>query len=76
MPVSAMEAYLARLETRKAEVKILLADVVSLPHMTKKKREATLKGWMKYLNFEDAKPKPASPARLRMMGIGVKHVGK
>lgn len=75
MPITAIEAYLNKLEARKTEVKLLMADVVMLPSMKKNHREATLNGWMKLLSIHsESKPKVASPGRLKMMGIGVRHV--
>lgn len=75
MPLASIEAYLQKLEARKTEVKLMMADVVSLPKMKKRDRENLVNGWMKYLNIHSqAKAKPASPGRLKLMGIGVRHV--
>ena len=75
MPITGINAYIEKLEARKAELKLLMADVVSLPHMKKHDRMSTVNGWMKLLNiFSQTQAKPASPARLKMMGIGVRHV--
>lgn len=77
MPFTAIDAYLNKLEARKTEVKLMTADVVMLPHIKKSQRESTLNGWMKLLNIHSqSKTKPASPARLRLMGVGVKYVNK
>lgn len=74
MPIASIEAYLNRLELRKTEVKLMMADVVSLPQMKKRDRDSTVKSWMRLLNiFSQTKAKPASSARLKMLGIGVKH---
>lgn len=74
MPV--INAYLDKLETRFTESKMMLADVVTLPHMKSSQRNATVNKWMKTLNMHDPKAaKPASKARLKMMGIGVRYVG-
>lgn len=77
MPFASIEAYLNKLEARKTEVKLMLADVVVLPHMKKNDRETTLNAWMTLLSIHSPnKTKVASPAHLRLMGIGVRHVGK
>lgn len=75
MPVASIQEYLKKLEARKTEVKLLMADVVSLPNMKKRDRTDLVNGWMKFLNiFSQAKKaKPASPGRLKLMGIGVRH---
>lgn len=74
MPMTVLNAYLDHLDARKAETKIMFGDVVSLPHMKPNDRKATVSGWMKMLNISSQTVKPASPARLKMMGIGVRHV--
>lgn len=75
MPFAAIEAYLNKLEARKTEVKLMMADVEMLPNMKKRDRESTVNGWMKLLSIHSqSKTKTASPARLQMMGIGVKRV--
>ena len=77
MPFAGIEAYLNKLEVRKTEVKIMMADVVLLPNMKKRDREATINQWMKLLKIHSPNnTKVASPARLKMMGIGVRHVSK
>jgi hypothetical protein len=74
MPISGIEAYTKMLEVRKTEVKLMMADVVSLPNMKKNDRVSLVNGWMKLLNItSQAQAKPASPGRLKLMGIGVKH---
>ena len=76
MPFAAIEAYLSRLDVRMAEVKVMMADVVSLPHMKKGDRSSTLNRWMKIVNIPQINEQatPASKARLKMMGIGVRYV--
>lgn len=75
MPFAAIEAYLNKLEARKTELKLMMADVEMLPNMKKSDRDTMLNGWMKLLSIHSpSKTKPASPGRLRLMGIGVKHV--
>lgn len=74
MPLQSVNAYLERLELRHTETKLLMADVTGLPHMKKRDRESVLKSWMRLLNIRgQTKSKPASPARLKMLGIGVRH---
>lgn len=75
MPIAAINAYLERLPARQAELKLVMSDAVSTPHMKERDRAATLKGWMRAAKIDaDANVKPASPARLKLMGIGVRHV--
>lgn len=70
----AVNAYLQNLELRQTETKLMMADVVNLPHMKKRDRDRTVKSWMRLLNIrEQTLAKPASPARLKMIGIGVRH---
>lgn len=73
MPLASMEAYLNRLDARMAEVKLMMADVVNLPHMKKGDRQAALNQWMSILRMRgNRQARPASKARLKMMGIGVR----
>lgn len=75
MPMAAIEAYMNRLEIRKTEVRLMLADVTMLPNMKKNDRVSIVNNWMKLLEITNqAKAIPASPGRLKMMGIGVRHV--
>jgi len=75
MPFASIEAYMSRLEVRMAEVKLMMADVVSLPNMKKNDRRSTLNRWMKIVKISsNEQVKPASRARLRLMGIGVSYV--
>jgi hypothetical protein len=74
MPIASINAYINKLEARKTEVKLMMADVVSLPKMKKNDRVSLVNSWMKLLNItSQAQAKPASPGRLKLMGIGVKH---
>jgi len=72
MPIASIEAYLKRLDARMAEMKLVMADAISLPHMKKNDQTRTVKQWEKTASAQ-SKPasKPASPAVLRLMGIGV-----
>lgn len=75
MPFASIEAYLARLDVRMTEVKVMMSDVVSLPHMTKSDRKTTMNRWLKLLEIQSHEEiRPASKARLNMMGIGVNYV--
>lgn len=77
MPFAAIEIYIKQLEARKAELRLMMADVELLPHMKKTDREKTLNGWMKILKMSQmVEAKPASPGRLKLMGIGVRRVNK
>ena len=74
MPIAAINAYIGKLEARKTEVKLMMADVVSLPNMKKNDRVSLVNSWMRLLNVTSpTKVKPASPGILKMMGIGVRH---
>ena len=75
MPFASIEAYLSKLDVRMTEVKLMMADVVTLPNMKKSDRQATLNRWMKIVQIEsNQRARPASKARLKMMGIGVRYV--
>lgn len=74
MPMNVLNSYLDHLDRRKAETKMMFGDVASLPHMKPNDRKSTVNGWMKMLNIANQTVKSANPARLKMMGIGVRHV--
>jgi hypothetical protein len=75
MPFETINAYLEKLEARKTETKLMMADLVSLPNMKKKDRVSLVNSWMKLLDvISPMKVKPASPGILKMMGIGVRYV--
>lgn len=76
MPFPVITAYLERLPVRQAELKLLLADVVSLPSMKKGDRTSTINGWMRLASMAlpDQRAKVASPGLLKLMGIGVRRV--
>ena len=75
MPFASIEAYLVKLDVRMTEVKLMMADVVSLPHMKKGDRQTTLNRWMRLVKIEsNQQARPASKARLKLMGIGVRYV--
>jgi hypothetical protein len=75
MPVPAINAYLEKLQARIAETKLMMADAASVPHMKLSDRKTTLNNWMRTVNIHSpTKSKPASKARLKMMGIGVRYV--
>ena len=73
--MAAINAYLERLPARMAEYKLAMAEASTVPHMKKNDRKQTLDAWQKAANvFSPQKAKPASPARLKLMGIGVRFV--
>lgn len=75
MPFVTINTYLEKIEARKTETKLMLADVILLPNMKNKDRAGLINNWMKYLDIQkQIETKPASPSILKMMGIGVKHV--
>lgn len=72
MPIAAINVYLERLPARQAELKLMLADVVSYPHIKKDQQDTAMKKWLREANANVVqKAKVASPAILRLMGIGV-----
>lgn len=72
MPIAAINVYLERLPARQAELKLMLADVVSYPHIKKDAQDTSIKQWLREANANVVqKAKVASPAILRLMGIGV-----
>jgi hypothetical protein len=73
MPMTAMREYLQRLPVRKAELKLLLADVISLPYMNKSDRRSALRRWEQDAGAME-QAQPATPGILKMLGIGVRHV--
>lgn len=74
MPVAAINAYMVRLPARQSEMKLLLSDAVSIPHMKESHRQSALNNWMRMAMISSENATPASPARLKMMGIGVRYV--
>lgn len=73
MPIAALNSYLDHLETRRIETKIMMTDVIMLPTM--KYRDPIINKWIKHLDIQEPKvSKTASPAKLKMMGIGVRYV--
>lgn len=75
MPLSTVQAYLQKLEVRQAETKLMLVDVESIPHMKARDRNKTINRWMKLVKIHTpAKAKKPSEAKLKLMGIGVRHV--
>lgn len=72
MPIAAINVYLERLPARQAEMKMMLADVVSYPHIKQDKQERAMSRWFREASaYVVRKAKVASPAILRLMGIGV-----
>lgn len=73
MPMAAIQAYLINLPVRQAELKLLMAEVESIPNMKKQDRESLLKDWMQTARVKPAVRK-ATPGILKLLGIGVHHV--
>ena len=75
MPLSTVQAYLQKLEVRQAETKLMLVDVESITILKARDRKKMINRWMKLVQIQEpAKAKKASPAKLKMMGIGVRYV--
>jgi hypothetical protein len=75
MPVASIEIYMQQLPARLAELSLLLADTTMLPHAKEDARRNALTKWQRVVNMKSqVNAKPASPAVLKMMGIGVEHV--
>jgi len=73
MPMAAMEAYLERIPARQAELKLALADAVSLPHMKKNDRERSVREWERAANVDSEQTARVAPrGLLKLMGIGVR----
>ena len=77
MPIAALNAYLNHLEARQVETKLMLADAIMLPHVKKEDYQSKLNGWKRILDIhQSSKPKIASLAKLKLLGIKVNHVKK
>lgn len=70
--MAALEVYLERLPVRIAEFKLAMADAATVPHMEKNARQSTLKAWRREASMNRNDAKIVSPARLKLMGIGVR----
>lgn len=76
MPVPAMEAYLRHLPAYQAQVRLLIADAVSVPHLGRAERRRVLDIWQT-MAYGDSRPRlKPSPLVLASMGIGVRTVGR
>jgi len=74
-PMHAIRAYLAHLPARMAEMRLMLAGVIILPHTDKAARRKLVDGWTKTLQQNaPALKRVAHPAVLGMLGIGVQFV--
>lgn len=75
-PLAALEVLMARLPARQAEQKMVDADVISLPHLKKRDREARVGAWQRVLGAArgGGSAPVASRAKLKLMGIGVRRV--
>ena len=76
MPMSAIEAYLERIPVRMAEMKLAYSEVVSLPHLKEDDRSAMIENWREQANLHEVEAEVASPAVLKLMGIGVVKHGR
>lgn len=75
MPFAAIEAYLQRLPARQAELRLMVADAASIPHMKPEARRSVMRAWERIAEeFGGATARPASAGRLKLMGIGVRYV--
>ena len=75
MPFASIDSYVQQLSARQAELKILIVDAVSVPHMKEHDRRRAINGMTRAANIrEKVKARRATPAMLKLMGIGVKHV--
>jgi len=75
MPMASLQAYLERLPARLAEVKMMLVEPITVPHLKKGDQSKMMNGWMKDATISTPAKKPV-PAILNMMGIGVRFEGK
>jgi hypothetical protein len=74
MPMSAIQAYLEKLPARLAEAKLVMSEAVSLPHLKEEDRRDLLETWREQADLRDVEAEIASPAVLKLMGIGVVNV--
>lgn len=78
MPLVAIRAYHQRLPSLQSELRLMLADAASIPHVTGQSRKRIIETWAR-IAFGAARKAPiAPPALLGMMGIGVEraHQGR
>ena len=71
MPMASLKAYLERLPARMAEVKMLLAEPMILPHLKKEAQGKMTGGWIREARGGRAAQRPV-PAKLRLMGFAVR----
>lgn len=74
MPMTTISAYVERLPARMAEWKLGMADAASIPHMKESARTSTLRDWLREASPEREGAEVVSPARLKMLGVGVRYV--
>lgn len=72
MPTMALEAYVVHLPARMAELKLTIADAVSVPHMKESQRKSTLNAWERDARENQPLVRAPTSAGLRLLGIGVK----
>lgn len=75
MPMAAVSMYMERLPARQAEWKLAMTQAAAIPHMKKENRKAAVRALEKQANeYREQEAHVASPAKLKMMGIGVRFV--
>jgi len=70
MPMAAIREYLDCIPAIQAEQRLIVGDGASLPHL--KDPDKVLRAWQKAA-YEDQSPIVASPAVLKLYGIGVEY---
>lgn len=70
MPMAAIKAYLDCIPAIQAEQRLIVGDGASLPYMKDPSR--VMRNWQKTA-YDGAEPKVATPAVLKIMGIGVEY---
>lgn len=75
MPIAAFQEYLRRLPARQAELKLVLAEAISLPQMKERDHKAAIRRWMREAGVEE-RAKPATSSVLKLLGIGIRHANK
>jgi hypothetical protein len=75
MPIASINVYMDQLQARMSEMKLLMADTTMIPHAKESDRRSALDLWRRTVRMKSHdKIRPASAARLKLMGIGVEHV--
>lgn len=66
-------AYVERMPQIIAERRIEAATAASLPF--REDAQEAMDSWMNEIDLEVSTPEPATPGMLKLMGMGVEHVG-